>query len=138
MRFQREFLARLPFDLTRMPPDVERVLQCIHARLFDATLSVSAVMERCGIRSNGFSSRFKREMASAGLGRLTVRQYIEWSRVEAAKALLLDDDFELAEVAHGLGFEHYETFLRTFRRRTGQSPSAYRNGSTPAGKPPLV
>lgn len=120
------FKATLSLEMHGMPVDVERMLTCIHEHLFDPALTVGAVLERCGIRSNSYSHRFKAVLVDAGEPPLTVRRYIEKRRMEAAKRLLRHPELELTLIALSLGFEHYSRFVRTCHRWLGCSPSAYR------------
>jgi AraC-like DNA-binding protein len=52
------------------------------------------------------------------------------ARREAAEALIGDPDVPLAEVAFRAGFSDFGTFSRAFRRWTGKSPGAARDGGS--------
>ncbi len=106
--------------------EVQRVLDFIRAHLFDESLNVDVILARCNIRSHGFSGRFKHQMKAAGRGRITMRRYIEQARLTGAQQLLQYDDLDLYLIASSVGYKHYETFCRAFKRFFGTSPSQYR------------
>jgi AraC-like DNA-binding protein len=47
-------------------------------------------------------------------------------RIEKAKALLLEPNRRISEVAYDVGFQSLTHFNRVFRKIEGQSPSNYR------------
>lgn len=62
----------------------------------------------------------------------TVRAYFENRRLAAARESILADESPLKEIAFTLGFRHASHFTAWFRRHTGVSPSAYRDGGLEA------
>jgi len=64
---------------------------------------------------------------SRALGQ-TPYQYILDRRMAAAKELLLNSDFNLAEIAERCAFSSQTYFSFVFRRETGQTPGEYRRG----------
>jgi AraC-like DNA-binding protein len=92
----------------------------LHERLFDPTLTVTTVREHLGLTSTAFSARFRRHHGC------TPACYIRRRRVEAAKSLLQYEELPIADIAFYVGYEHYRTFARVFKRVTGQSPQAFR------------
>jgi AraC-like DNA-binding protein len=57
---------------------------------------------------------------------MTFTDYLGRVRVEKAKALLPDPVRRVSEIAYEVGFGSLTHFNRTFRRLSGQSPTAYR------------
>jgi transcriptional regulator GlxA family with amidase domain len=57
---------------------------------------------------------------------VTPAAWVEGVRVERARALLVDTERGIAEVAARSGFGSAETMRRAFLRRVGVSPGAYR------------
>jgi AraC family transcriptional regulator len=55
-------------------------------------------------------------------------RYVSAKRLERAKALLLQDDRSLVDIALALSFSCQANFTRAFRQATGQTPSQYRRG----------
>lgn len=61
---------------------------------------------------------------------MTFIEYLNRVRVEKAQHLLRNPNLRVSEVAFEVGFESLSQFNRTFKRLTGQTPTAFR--STPA------
>lgn len=56
----------------------------------------------------------------------TPYQYILQRKIEKSKALLIETDQNLNEIAHDIGFESYSNFFIAFKKETGYSPDFYR------------
>jgi AraC-like DNA-binding protein len=103
-----------------------KLLRCIHAHLFDPSLNVRELRQRCALRDNNISSRFKREMG------VPPKEYIDGLRLKAAKYLLQHPDIRTAAAAHAVGYRNLQTFYRAVRRRYGCTPAALRALPRPA------
>lgn len=111
--------ARRP-DTTNLSREIREILECVHQHLYDAGFNVKLLREKCGIRTNNISSRFRWAL---GIG---LRDYIEARRMEAAAHLLRTTDVGIFDLAMALGYEHETTFYRAFRRHFGSTPMAFR------------
>ncbi len=56
----------------------------------------------------------------------TFIQLLTRIRIENAERLLRDTAMPVADIAAVVGYESSEHFIRTFRKHTGETPSAYR------------
>jgi LacI family transcriptional regulator len=56
----------------------------------------------------------------------TILDAITAIRMQRVKQLLAETDLSLADIADRAGFSYVEYLSTSFRRETGQSPSAYR------------
>jgi len=56
----------------------------------------------------------------------TAQQHLHNYLIERAKTLLCNTDLSVSEIAYRLGFEYPQYFTRLFRKKTGQTPSAFR------------
>ena len=111
-------------DCDDAPPSVRVATEHIHAHLFDPELTVKRLRNRLGLTDSMFSPRFRLYH-----GR-TPGRYIRHLRMEAAKRLLREfDDLPIADVAFLVGYEHYRTFARVFKRATEQAPKAFRRNA---------
>ncbi|MCB2406348.1 AraC family transcriptional regulator [Hymenobacter lucidus] len=61
----------------------------------------------------------------------TLTNFLQEYRISHARLLLLQD-LPITEVSYASGFNNLSHFNRTFRRLTGQTPSAYRDQKSPA------
>lgn len=108
------------------PKSIQVAVKRIHDRLFESTLTVERLRRRLGLTSATFSARFRRYHD------WTPARYIRRLRVEAAKSLLQHDEIPAADIAFHVGYDHYRTFARIFKRVTSRSPRAFREEVNPS------
>jgi YesN/AraC family two-component response regulator len=53
-------------------------------------------------------------------------QYVQYQRIEKAKALLLQSNDTVPNIAEQIGIMDYNYFIRLFRKQSGLTPGAYR------------
>jgi AraC-like DNA-binding protein len=58
---------------------------------------------------------------------LTFTEYINRTRIEEAKRLFLNPNFNISEIGFGAGFQSLTHFNRMFKKFMGESPSKYRH-----------
>lgn len=107
-------------DLDDVSRELREVVECIHRYLFEPGLNVKVVRERCRIRDNNVSSRFRREMGQG------IKSYIDRHRMTAACQLLVETDLAIFDIAMAVGYYHVETFYQVFRRLFDCTPGSYR------------
>jgi transcriptional regulator GlxA family with amidase domain len=86
---------------------------------------VSGVVAACGIPERSLKRRFK---AATGV---TVIEYSQNLRVEAAKRLLETGKEAVDEIAESVGYGNHAFFRRIFKRCTGLTPGEYRRMFSP-------
>jgi AraC-like DNA-binding protein len=111
-----------------LPREIREILACIHQNLFDLHLNVRLLKSCCRIRDNNVSSRFRSTMG------ITIKQYVEALRMEAASRLLRDRGIGILDIAFAVGYSNLQTFYRAFERRHGCTPANYRRSFLAAGK----
>ena len=104
------------------PVAVTRAKQFI-ARNQDNALCLATVAKAVNTSTFYFCKLFKRATG------LTFTDYLARVRVEKAKALLLDRNRRVSEVAYDVGFQSLTHFNRIFRKIVGRSPTDYRHSS---------
>ncbi len=123
-RFIREELAAFKRQLeppdASYPAEVEAVLGCVHERLFEPALTVGAALRACGIRGSHIHSDFKWHVGK------TLGEHIRDRRLLAAVRLLGHEQLSIDTIAFSIGYEHYSSFRRAFKREMGCPPSVYR------------
>lgn len=103
------------------PLPVQLATEYIHDHLFNPRLTVTRVREHLGLTGATFSSRFRRHHGH------TPASYIRHLRVKAAQHLLQRlNTLPIADIAFHIGYEHYRSFARVFKRVTDCSPRAFR------------
>lgn len=95
--------------------------------------SVSELAALCGISVRHLHRQF------LNLTGVTISDYVEAQIVNRAKTMLCTTQLPIRQIAHDTGFEHANSFSRTFRRRTGMTPQQYRQlRSGQAGMTPPI
>lgn len=112
--------AGLLLKATPQEPDaVRRARHYVRDNLTDR-ITLEDVAQHAGLSQHHFSRLFRQ---STGL---TLTDYINRSRIEAARQLLLKADARVSEVAYEVGYQSLSQFNRSFLRITGRSPLDYR------------
>jgi AraC family transcriptional regulator len=82
--------------------------------------SLDQVAAQCALSRSHFTRRFK---ASTGCAPY---QWLLERRMSAARRMLRNSEKSLHEIARACGFSSQSRFNKTFKRRTGTTPGAYR------------
>ncbi|WP_374281776.1 helix-turn-helix transcriptional regulator [Novosphingobium sp.] len=86
--------------------------------------SVSELASLCGISVRHLHRQF------LNLTGVTISDYVETHLVGRAKTMLSTTPMTIKQIALAAGFEHANSFSRTFRRATGMTPMQYRQLKT--------
>jgi len=116
---QAQFSEQLALQSAERAP--LRELQAWMADHLDADLSVGALADRACMSERHFARAFKAETGQ------TPAAYVERLRVERARLALESSTTPIETIAAQCGFGSVETLRRSFARRLGVSPSAYRS-----------
>ena len=83
-------------------------------------LTLEMLADKAGYTSYHLSRKFKQEM------RCSIIDYIQLSKLERAKYLLVNSQTTVDEISYSLGFGTRSYFTSVFKKHTGQTPSDYR------------
>lgn len=86
-------------------------------------LSVSRLAQNAGYSESRFKVIIKQVTGKS------IIAHIISMRLDRAQRLLQNTDQSISEIAFGTGFGSHEQFCRTFKKKTGLSPSEFRNSS---------
>jgi LacI family transcriptional regulator len=100
-------------------PDIAAAMRFIYEKACDG-ISVDDVCDHVVISRRRFEMRFK-----AAVGK-SPGDEIRSIRIERAKALLVETDMTVVEIAVRCGYSHISGFATAFRRLVGVLPSEYR------------
>lgn len=84
--------------------------------------SVKLCAEAMNLSTNYFSDLLKNETGKSA------QEHIRYFLLEQAKNLLLGSGKRVNEIALELGFEYPQNFSKLFKKKTGMSPTDFRNG----------
>lgn len=76
--------------------------------------------------SFGYNSKYLSHLFFELYG-VPLKQFILDRKIETANFMLTDDDKPIKEIASDLGFSDVHNFTRAYKRRTGITPTEYRN-----------
>jgi AraC-like DNA-binding protein/ligand-binding sensor protein len=101
------------------PAAIAKARRYIHSHL-DESLPLGTVSHEAGLSESHFCRLFKE---STGL---TLTDYVNRCRVEAAKRELLKPEKRVSEIAFEVGYQSLSQFNRSFARIVGTSPTLWR------------
>jgi AraC-like DNA-binding protein len=102
-----------------------RAKDLIDTRYRDA-LDVPAIARAAHLSPAHFSREFRRTFGE------TPHQYLLTRRLERAAALLRNTDRTVSDICFSVGLRSLGSFITSFGRAYGMSPTAYRNAHPPA------
>lgn len=115
------YLDDLPEPEPDWPSDVRVVYETLRDQLFETgEIRAKTVVDECGITSHDIYSRFR---YFTGHG---IKEFAIYHRLELAKRLLRYDWLSVTGIAFAVGYSTPSGFSKTFKRRVGQSPTAFR------------
>ncbi|MDF2511228.1 MAG: AraC-type DNA-binding protein [Herbinix sp.] len=83
-------------------------------------LTLDLLAEKVGYTEHHLSRKFGLEMSCS------ITDYINKSKMERAKFMLINTKFSIQIISERLGFDSRSYFSYTFRKFTGETPSDYR------------
>lgn len=81
---------------------------------------IETLGKQFGLSNRSLIRRFKQK---AGM---TPLNYLQETRIESARRLLVRSNKTIEAVTHSVGYEDVSSFIRLFKRKTGLTPSSYR------------
>lgn len=89
---------------------------------FDGSISITEIAGACNLSRSYFIHAFRETTG------LTPHQWLIAQRLERARALLMDFEYPLADIAAACGFADQSHFTRVFARSMGTPPGSWRRG----------
>jgi len=108
---------------------VERALSLMSKHIREK-LSSDDLAAKLGLSEEYFIRLFRHHLGMSPF------QYFTRLKIEAASAVLVDNQLTISDVAYRFGFENPFHFTKVFKKCTGLSPREYRKMFFEAGKPP--
>lgn len=119
---ERRKAARLPSGPAAARPhqrQFEEIVRFVHEN-YDQDISLEEGAGMAGMAPTYFSHSFKKETG------LSFIELVHEVRIERAKELIRQQSRTMTDICYEVGFRHLSHFIRTFKKRTGLTPTAYR------------
>lgn len=101
---------------------VKQVMDYIVKHHGDCNLSIKVLADYVGLAPTYLSNLFKKNTG------MTIGQYIVEVRVEHAKRLMKNPQLKFYQVSSQVGYSDPNYFAKIFKKKTGVSPSEYKEG----------
>ncbi|WP_350275622.1 AraC family transcriptional regulator [Kribbella sp. HUAS MG21] len=100
---------------------VERSRQYVAEHLGEP-ITVPMLSQAAGLSPARLHAQFRQELG------MPPGEFVLRSKIEHARALLIETELPVTEIAHSLGFASTQYFATAFKRLTRTTPTAYRRG----------
>ena len=100
---------------------VSPAISYINSNFHKNTLSNSELADICNLSESHFRETFHKQF------KMSPKQYIIDTRILKAKDFLSEGDLKIQAICEKCGFTNQYHFCRLFKKKTGQTPSEYRN-----------
>ena len=110
--------------------DVKRGFENVSKEVFESIdyiyyhlnekMTIPEIANNVSLSADMLSNMFKRQKG------ITIQDYINSKRIEAAKNMLADSDYSQSEISGYLAFSSESYFIRKFKEITGVTPAQYR------------
>ncbi len=120
--YERQFITRHKVNsdvLTRFDNELSLYFRSGQAEKHGLP-SVAYFADKACLSAGYFGDLIKKETG------LSAQQYIQQKIIALSKAMIMDDEYALNQIAVHLGFQYPQHFSRFFKRLVGVSPKEYR------------
>lgn len=104
-------------------PTQQELADAIDDMLEQPGFGISTISERFGMSDSAFSHMFKRSFG------VTFISYVNQTKIQRAKTLLVETDLSLDALAERLGYSSASNFARMFKKYEDITPGAYRQSA---------
>ena len=101
---------------------INKVIRLIHMNL-SKDISIDFLANKIGINKSYLQRLFKEQTGK------TIITYLNELRIEQAKKLLANKNFDIIDVAIEVGFNNRQNFSIAFKKQTGETPSEFRKSA---------
>lgn len=115
----------MPIELSnignRIPETQNQILAYIGKNYSNSELKISHIAHEVAISQDHVAELIRKHSG------LTFRQYLNQVRLEEAKHLLRNSEYQIAEIAYKIGYNSVQHFNRMFKEYTSFTPTSFRN-----------
>jgi AraC-like DNA-binding protein len=123
MEISQEYLNQQSKEKSNIPPSIARIMEWIQANCHQP-LSVASIAKEFGYNADYLSTLFKKTTKN------TLTHYINKSRVDIAKSMMLHYDISIKEAAFSCGFSDEKYFMKMFKTFENMTPTQYKQAFT--------
>jgi len=123
MEISQEYLDQQNKEKKNIPPSIARIMEWIQANCYQP-ISVASIAKEFGYNADYLSTLFKKTAKNS------LTHYINKSRVDIAKSILLHYDISIKEAAYSCGFSDEKYFMKTFKTFENMTPTQYKQAFT--------
>ncbi|WP_336790290.1 helix-turn-helix transcriptional regulator [Paenibacillus sp. MMO-177] len=109
--------------LSKQDNTVQKIMEIIHQRFSDRTLSLESIAEAMNMSTTSISRVFKKATFK------TILNYIIEVRMDEVSKLLLHSNESIGEIAERAGFSNSPHFYKSFKQYFGVTPTEYRKNA---------
>ncbi len=102
-----------------LPDDIRKVASYLEENI-DKSFTVGEIARCFSLSESGLKKMFSSQVGG-------VTDFFNSMKIERAKLLIRENDKNFTEIAEFLGFNSIHYFSRMFKKKTGMTPSEYRN-----------
>lgn len=104
------------------PPILRRTLEYIYANI-NGKISIELLCKFCATSAGTLNNLFNKYFSVSPI------EYVSQHRIRLAKTMLLHENCYIKEIAAKLGYSNQYYFTADFKKRTGQTPTQFRNSN---------
>lgn len=119
MEISQEFFDKYNKGQQNLPPHVDKIMQWIRSN-YNQLLTVASIAKEFGYNPDYLSTLFKKSTNSSLI------QFINKTRIDIAKSLIVTYDISIKEAAYSCGFQDEKYFMKTFKKLENMTPSQYK------------
>ena len=123
MEISQEFFDAQNKSTQNIPPCVAKVMEWIRANYYQQ-LTVSTIAGEFGYNADYLSTLFKKS------ARISLVQFINKTRIDISKSLIVTYDITVKETAYSCGFADEKYYMKTFKKLENMTPSEYKKAFT--------
>lgn len=122
--------STFPFDIFglnpfQLSPEIRKALEFIGSSLASPKGHYQKITLKEISAITSLSPKYLSFLFNKESGR-SINQIINMLKIEKAKELLQNEEKDIKEISHGLGFKHPNNFSCLFKKLTGRSPSEFK------------
>lgn len=123
MELSQEYMETKYNLRNTISPNLDRIMEWIKAN-YDKEITIKELAGEMGYNPNYLSSLFKKTTG------ITLVQYINNTRINIAKSMIVEHDKTIKEVAYACGYINEKYFMKVFKKVEGMTPSQYKSAFT--------